>query len=158
MAQSTWHPPDRAWSASGALFHDDRGRVLLVEPVYKPTWEIPGGIVEPGESPRETCRREVLEELGLEIEPGRLLVVDYARPPFAHWEGLRFVFDGGILDQRSVEGIRLQEEELASWRFVDEAALADLVAPPLRRRIGVALQTGTQALGTRYLEYGIPAD
>ena len=32
--------------AAGALFFDDRGRVLLVHPTYKDTWDIPGGYVE----------------------------------------------------------------------------------------------------------------
>ncbi|MGW6244366.1 NUDIX domain-containing protein [Streptomyces roseolus] len=32
--------------AAGVLFFDDAGRVLLVDPVYKEPWEIPGGAVE----------------------------------------------------------------------------------------------------------------
>ena len=34
------------------LIRDDQGRVLLCETQFKPDWELPGGIVEPGESPR----------------------------------------------------------------------------------------------------------
>jgi hypothetical protein len=29
--------------AAGALFRDEDGRVLLVNPTYKPTWDLPGG-------------------------------------------------------------------------------------------------------------------
>ena len=50
--------------AAGALFRDAGGRVLLVKPHYKAGWEIPGGMVEPGETPSEACAREVTEELG----------------------------------------------------------------------------------------------
>nr|BFE76200.1 hypothetical protein GCM10020092_095010 [Actinoplanes digitatis] len=32
--------------AAGVLLSDGRDRVLLVEPTYKPYWEIPGGTVE----------------------------------------------------------------------------------------------------------------
>lgn len=40
---------------AGVLFFDGSGRVLLVDPVYKPQWEIPGGVVEGGESPRDAA-------------------------------------------------------------------------------------------------------
>jgi ADP-ribose pyrophosphatase YjhB (NUDIX family) len=56
---------------SGALIRDPEGRVLLVEPTYKATWEVPGGVVESDESPRGACARELREELGLEIAVGR---------------------------------------------------------------------------------------
>jgi 8-oxo-dGTP pyrophosphatase MutT (NUDIX family) len=59
-------PPDqyvaslaRKRMAATAFFRDDRGRVLLVNPVYKETWDLPGGAVEAEESPHAACRREV---------------------------------------------------------------------------------------------------
>ncbi|BFO17000.1 hypothetical protein SHKM778_33880 [Streptomyces sp. KM77-8] len=44
---------------------------------------LPGGTIESdeGESPREGARRETLEEIGLDREPGRLLVVDWVKGP-----------------------------------------------------------------------------
>ena len=38
--------------AAAVLFFDAADRLLLVEPTYKPTWELPGGTVEADESPR----------------------------------------------------------------------------------------------------------
>src|SRR2546427_4897446 len=52
--------------AAGVLFRDPDGRVLLVKPTYKAGWDIPGGYVEPGESPKQAALREVREELGIE--------------------------------------------------------------------------------------------
>lgn len=64
--------------AAGALFLDAEGRVLLVHPTYKDTWDIPGGYVERGESPAAACQREILEELGIDRAPARLAAVDWA--------------------------------------------------------------------------------
>jgi 8-oxo-dGTP pyrophosphatase MutT (NUDIX family) len=69
-------PPDqyvaslaRKRMAVTAFFRDDQGRVLLVNPVYKEAWDLPGGAVEAEESPYAACRREVAEELGLDRPP-----------------------------------------------------------------------------------------
>jgi 8-oxo-dGTP pyrophosphatase MutT (NUDIX family) len=63
--------------AATAFFRDDQGRVLLVNPVYKEKWDLPGGTVEAEGSPHAACRREVAEELGLDRPPGRVLAVDW---------------------------------------------------------------------------------
>jgi 8-oxo-dGTP diphosphatase len=55
------------------LLTDGSDRLLIVEPTYKPRWELPGGAVEYGESPRAAAMREVLEELGIHREAGALL-------------------------------------------------------------------------------------
>jgi 8-oxo-dGTP diphosphatase len=89
-------PPDqyvaslaRKRMAVTAFFRDRRGRVLLVNPVYKQTWDLPGGAVEAEESPHAACRREVVEELGLDRPPGRVLAVDWVPSRPERPEGLR---------------------------------------------------------------------
>jgi 8-oxo-dGTP diphosphatase len=54
------------------------GRVLLVRRDTEPLrgeWSVPGGMLELGEKLRDGVRREVLEETGLEVEPGEVLDV-----------------------------------------------------------------------------------
>lgn len=140
---------------AGLLVRDARGRVLLVEPTYKPDWEIPGGAVDGGESPRECVVREVGEELGLEVTPGRLLVVDYQHAEPGRTESIMFVFDGGVVDAAWTDQIELAADELHSWRMVPPDQLSSLALPRLCRRIDQAL--AAEAVGQAlYLENGQP--
>jgi ADP-ribose pyrophosphatase YjhB (NUDIX family) len=62
----------------GGLIFDDAGRVLLVcrkHPPQAGLWHIPGGRLEPGETLTECCRREVLEETGIEVTPSKIVAV-----------------------------------------------------------------------------------
>jgi 8-oxo-dGTP pyrophosphatase MutT (NUDIX family) len=51
----------------------DTGHVLWTQRQDDQTWELPGGLLEPGESPEEGGRREVKEETGLDLGPMKLL-------------------------------------------------------------------------------------
>jgi 8-oxo-dGTP pyrophosphatase MutT (NUDIX family) len=132
---------------------DDAGRVLLVEPNYKDYWEIPGGLIEVGETPSQACAREITEELGLTRAPGRLLVVDWA--PHPRWgDRVLFVFDGGTLTRSDIAGIRLQPEELDSYEFLNPPDALDRLIPRLRRRVDAALRARAENR-TLYLEHGV---
>ena len=126
---------------SGALIRDPAGQVLVVEPTYKDTWELPGGSVEADESPRAACIREIEEELGLAIVIGRLLCVDWQGPEPDRSESVMFIYDGGTV--RDPEVIRLSVDELASFRFVGPGQLDDLLAARLARRARAALRALT---------------
>lgn len=147
--------PRKRMAASVLLF-DDLGRVLLVEPTYKPHWDLPGGAVELGESPLEAGRREVKEELGLDVVPRRLVAVDWVPPRPERSEGLITVFDGGVLASEQAAGIALPPEELRSCAFLDPGGARRLLSPLLARRVEACMAALAAAGGPVYLENGVP--
>jgi 8-oxo-dGTP diphosphatase len=62
----------------GALIHDRDGRVLLIKRKFEPNkgrWSLPGGLLETGEALLEAGRREVREEVGVDIVVEKLFQV-----------------------------------------------------------------------------------
>jgi 8-oxo-dGTP diphosphatase len=141
-------------AAAAALFTNQAGRVLLVKPNYRDHWSLAGGILEHGEPPHVGCRREVFEEIGLDIEPGPLLVIGWVAPdgirtrPIVH-----FVFDGGVLADDTP--IRLQPSELEDYRFVDAGDLDRYLPPFISARVAAALR-GRSTGATVYLPWPGP--
>ncbi len=138
------------------VMRDEQGRVLLCETQFKPDWELPGGIVEPGETPRHGAIREVREELGIHLAVGRLLVVDWL-PPYLGWDdAIEMIFDGGTVTADEVGGYALQPSEIKRVQLVTLAQAAELLTPIAHRRLSIAasLAPGTMA----YTEDGtVPA-
>ena len=68
---------------AGAVVTDDRGRVLLLKHRFRPGagWGVPGGFMEEGEQPDEAIRRELREEIGLEVEKLKLVTTRAFKKP-----------------------------------------------------------------------------
>ncbi len=144
----------RPLAAAGVVVFDDDGHLLIVEPIHKPTWEIPGGMIEHGEAPRVACARALREEVGIDIDVGRLLVVDWMTSRTGEPDGrVEFVFDGGVLTEERLDAIDLPPDELASWACLPVDDLFAMLRADLTRRVTAAL--GALAAGeTWYLENG----
>jgi 8-oxo-dGTP diphosphatase len=148
--------------AATALFRDAEGRVLVADPVYKAAWDLPGGAVEADESPHAACCREVVEELGLDRPPGRVLAVDWvparAIGPAGQTllpDGVIIVYDGGVLTPAEVKEIVLADGELAGFEFVTAVQAAGRVTPLVARRIAACLEA-CEAGTVATLENGSP--
>jgi 8-oxo-dGTP diphosphatase len=143
--------------SADALIRDTEGRILLVNPGYKPGWDLPGGMAEANESPVACIQREIKEELGLNLYPGLMLCVDWV-PPHGPWDDLlAFIFDAGVLSRERIADIRLVDGELDSYEFCDKTQAAERLRPRARRRMVAAL-TAENTGRTAYLHDGHPLE
>jgi 8-oxo-dGTP diphosphatase len=134
------------------LLRDVLGRVLLCETQFKADWELPGGIVEPYETPRQGASREVTEELGIERAVGRLLVVDWM-PPYLGWDdAIEMIFDGGQINEEDLAAWSLQSTEIKRVALVDLDTAASLLTPLAHRRLVLAALLGPNEMA--YTEEG----
>ena len=121
------------------LVRDHAGRVLLCNLTYKQDWDLPGGVVEVGESPRLAAEREVEEELALAVPAGPLVLTDWL-PPWSGWDdAVCLVFDGGRHEAALAGRIVAQRREIRTARFCTPAEVHELCADFTARRVDTAL-------------------
>jgi 8-oxo-dGTP pyrophosphatase MutT (NUDIX family) len=64
--------------SAGAMIKDKEGRILMIERKFAPLgWAGPAGHVDEGETPEEAMKREVKEEIGLEVKDAKLLYHEF---------------------------------------------------------------------------------
>ena len=117
------------------------GRILAVQQSYRsnPSW--PGGGVRRGEEPREAARRELREELGLDVRPDDLVL---ARDMVVDWDFRREHVRVFELRLREEPVLRVDNREVVAARFVDPQVLlaADNLPPFIRAHLGGAHPDG----------------
>lgn len=107
----------------GAAICDDTGRLLLIQRLREPeagAWGLPGGKIDFGEPAMETARREIAEELGIEIEILRLTCIAETinQGDGRHW--IAPVYEARIT---SGEPKILEPEKHGGWGWFDCATL-----------------------------------
>lgn len=122
----------RFTATAGAVITDDAGRVLLLQHRFRPGsgWGIPGGFLQSGEQPETAIRRELREEIGLEICHLELAFVR----ALERYQQIEIIFrcvPNGDLHKQSREIIR------AEWFSLD--ALPANLSDDQRRLIETAL-------------------
>jgi ADP-ribose pyrophosphatase YjhB (NUDIX family) len=68
---------------TGAVVTDERGRVLLLDHRFRKGsgWGIPGGFMEAGEQPVEALKRELREEIGMEVKDAQIAFIRALKKP-----------------------------------------------------------------------------
>jgi 8-oxo-dGTP diphosphatase len=129
---------------AGAVVRDDHGRLLLVRRANEPSaglWSLPGGRVEPGETADRAAAREVLEETGLSVDVGDLLLT-VTRGEYLIHDFAATVTGGDLLAGDDATEVR--------WCTPSELRLLE-TSPGLLEAIEPFLDspaTGTQPTGT----------
>ena len=113
-----------------ALVQDDGGRVLLVRRSDDGRWAMPGGWVEPDETPVEAAVRETLEETGLLVTADRIVHV-FDRPGSRHF----------TVACRPAGGTLRTSDETLEVAFLDPATVREWHADH-GERLAAALSTG----------------
>ncbi|QZY30227.1 NUDIX hydrolase [Nocardioides coralli] len=142
---------------SQLLVRDPADRVLLCQLTYKRDWDLPGGVVEVGESPQRAVSREVAEELALDLPAGRLLLTDWL-PPWGGWDdALCLVFDGGVHDPSLLDAVVKETREIRAAEFCTMEQVVERCADFTARRVAAALANVHDG-GPAYAESGRSPD
>ena len=141
--------PTKRLIAQG-LIRNNANEILLCELTYKQEWDLPGGVVDPHESPAHALSREIREELQVEMLPQWLVAVNWL-PRWRGWDdAVLFVFDLGVDDQ-VIARAHLEPRELRSLHWCTLEQVERRAAPYVTRMLS-RLAHLTQ--GTTYLEDG----
>lgn len=135
------------------IFH--RGKLLIVEPTYEVHYLIPGGGVDENESPKRAAEREIKEELGLDVEIGRLLVVDYVKYPETYrGECVHYFFETKPLTDAQAASLKLPAEELKGFKFLDPQEAIPLLGKRIQLRVKASIEA-IRTSTTIYTENGV---
>jgi 8-oxo-dGTP pyrophosphatase MutT (NUDIX family) len=102
-------------AGADALVQNERGEVLLVRRADDGRWAMPGGWVDPGETPEQAVVREVAEETGLQVSAPRLVHTEQ-RSQSVHYT-FRCRLDGGRMQasEESLEVAFLRPDQVGQW-------------------------------------------
>jgi 8-oxo-dGTP diphosphatase len=121
-----------------AAILDDSNRILCVRMNYAThAWTTPGGRVEPGESPLDALKREVLEESALDAEAGELVGV-YSKP---YKDDIVLFFRASVVGRHPWQ----PNDEISHMGYFGRNELPEPMGPGVRTRIIDALD-GTRGI------------
>ncbi|HEY0115218.1 MAG TPA: NUDIX domain-containing protein [Allosphingosinicella sp.] len=127
---STSDQPERTIRIAAALIDDDRGRLLLVRKAGTRWFMQAGGKIEAGEDPRSTLRRELREEIGLDVAETSLRYLGSCSAPAANEP--RCTVEAELFHLR-ISQPPIARAEIEEVRWVTPAEAERMALAPLTR-------------------------
>jgi 8-oxo-dGTP pyrophosphatase MutT (NUDIX family) len=110
-----------------AVWH--RGRVLLVKNSYRAQLTLPGGYIRPREDRRTAAARELREEVGINVQPKRLVHAYHGTHVFEHRQDTLDIYE---LEMEAEPNIDVDNREVVRAEFLMPAeALSMQIVPHL---------------------------
>jgi len=124
----------RTLGGAGALVVRDNCVLMVAhEREGRVRWELPSGLVGPGESLEDTAARETMEETCVLTRVGRLLCTVVIDVPAEQYRGLNAYFCAQALDDRPPEA--MSDEPIVRAAYLDLLSLQPQEMHPVDRRI-----------------------
>ncbi|MFT4288072.1 NUDIX hydrolase [Nocardioides sp.] len=120
------------------VFRDPEGRVLSVRKRGTDRFLLPGGKLEPGETPAQAAAREVAEELGVTVAPEELTLLGAFEAPAAN-EPDHVVRSTVFTSTVAITPAAAAEIEELRWASLEELASDPAVAELTSKRVVPAL-------------------
>jgi len=111
---------------NGVIIENEKGEILLVKRKYNPQkgfWDVPGGFARRRESFEESVKREVKEELGVEVEVGKIVGIytdDYL------YQGVVNVTFCVMAAGKITGGTLIAADDVEEWRYFKKEEIAGL--------------------------------
>ncbi len=124
--------------AVGVIISNKKNEILIVKPSYrKDGWSIPGGTVDKNESLIEAAHREVLEEVGIQIEIKHLLLIGYKHQDDGTgkvYDSIQHIFVSSKINEND---IKIDNDEIIDYKFVSFKKALGFLTPSLKQRLSV---------------------
>ena len=111
---------------NGVIIENEQGEILLVKRKIDPKkgyWDFPGGFIDPDEDLEQSAKREILEELNVEIEV-KSIIGTYS--DLYVYQGVEIPTIGFVVSARITKGNPTPSDDISSYQYFPKNEVLNL--------------------------------